>query len=87
MPRAARAISLERSLGRADEAGPEEQVLRRVAGDRELGEEDEVGAGLARLARSARGSRSRLPSRSPTTVLICASASLMNCSDTSPWSS
>ena len=29
---------------RADEAGAEQQVLGRVAGDHELGEEDEIGA-------------------------------------------
>jgi hypothetical protein len=40
---------LERRLGRADEARPEQQVLRRVAGDGELREEDEVGALPARL--------------------------------------
>ena len=36
-------------LGRAHEPGPQEQVLRRVAGDGELGEEDEVGALVACL--------------------------------------
>ena len=40
---------LDRAAGRADEAGAEQQVLRRVAGDDELREEDEVGAGAARL--------------------------------------
>ena len=35
---------LQRALRRPDEAGAEQEVLRRVAGDRELGEEDEVGA-------------------------------------------
>ena len=33
---------LERLLGRAHEAGAQQQVLRRVAGDGELGEEDEI---------------------------------------------
>jgi hypothetical protein len=36
---------LERRGGRAHESWPEEQVLRRIARDRQLGEEDEVGAG------------------------------------------
>ena len=35
---------------RAHEAGPEQEVLRRVAGHGELGEEDEVGAGGLGLA-------------------------------------
>jgi len=39
----------ERALGRADERRPQEEVLRRVARDREPGEEDEVGAEPARL--------------------------------------
>ncbi len=39
----------ERALGRADEARPQEEVLGRIAGDRELGEEDDVGAQPARL--------------------------------------
>ena len=38
---------LDRAARRADEAGAEEQVLGRVAGDDELREEDEVGAGVA----------------------------------------
>ena len=40
---------LRRPLRRADEAGAQEQILGRVARDRELGEEDEVGPALLRL--------------------------------------
>ncbi len=40
---------LERLRGRADEPGPQEQILRRIARDRELGEEDQVGALVAGL--------------------------------------
>ena len=39
--------------GRTHEAGTQEQVLRRVPGDRELGEEDEVGVRVARLGEPA----------------------------------
>src|SRR5262249_34420933 len=39
--------------GRADEAGPEQEVFRRVARDGELGEEDEVGAMGLRLLEAA----------------------------------
>ena len=67
----------ERLLGGAHEPGPQEQVLGRVAGDGELGEEDEVGAGGLRLLEPAARMRARLPSRSPTVVLIWASASLI----------
>ena len=35
--------------GRADERGAEQEVLRRIARDRELGEHDELGARVARL--------------------------------------
>ena len=35
-----------------DEARPQQQVLRRVAGDRQLGEEDEVSPGGARLVQA-----------------------------------
>ena len=41
---------VDRPPRRADEAGAEQQVLRRVAGDDELGEEDEVGVRLAGLS-------------------------------------
>ncbi len=41
---------LERPASGMQEPGPEEQVLGRVPGDRELGEEDEVGAGPPRVA-------------------------------------
>jgi hypothetical protein len=40
---------LQRTLRRADEPWPQEEILRRVAGDRELREEDEVGARGLRL--------------------------------------
>jgi predicted amidohydrolase len=40
---------VDRAPRRADEAGPQEQVLRRIAGDDELREEDEVGAGVPGL--------------------------------------
>ena len=53
MPRARAAICVEACAPRATKPGREEQVLGRVAGDRELGEEDEVGAGLLRLAEPA----------------------------------
>ena len=49
MPRASRAICASERLGRLDEAGAEQEILRRIAGDRELGEEDDVCAGLLRL--------------------------------------
>ncbi len=39
---------LDRPAGGADEPRAQQQVLRRVAGDRELREEDEVGAGIPR---------------------------------------
>ena len=52
--RAPRARSVERPRGRADEARPQQQVLGRVAGDGELGEEDEVGARVARLLEAPR---------------------------------
>ena len=38
---------LDRRVRCAHEAGPEQQVLRRIARHRELGEDDEVGPGLA----------------------------------------
>ena len=40
---------LERLVRCADEAGAEEQILGWVAGDGELGEDDEIGACAARL--------------------------------------
>ena len=39
----------ERALRRPHEAGPQEEVLGRVAGDGELGEDRDVRAGLPRL--------------------------------------
>ncbi len=41
--------ALERVARGAHEAGPQQQVLRRVTRDRELGEDDEVGSGRPRL--------------------------------------
>ena len=38
-----------RPRGGADERGAEQEILRRIAGDRELGEDDELGAGVACL--------------------------------------
>ena len=46
-PRDARDL-LERALGSADEARPEQEILGRIAGDRELGEDDDVGARVLR---------------------------------------
>ena len=37
---------LERALGSLQELGPQQKVFRRVAGHRQLGEEDDLGAGL-----------------------------------------
>ena len=42
----------ERPLRRLEEAGPQQEILRWVARDGELGEEDELGAGCARLVES-----------------------------------
>ena len=39
---------------RAHEAGPEQEILGRVAGDRELGEHDEIGRRASRLGDRAR---------------------------------
>ena len=75
---AAASSSTERRAARTN-AGPQQQILGRVAGHRELGEEHEVGAGARAPRRAGRGSRSRLPSRSPTTLFIWASASLTRC--------
>ena len=49
MPRASRAICASERSAALDEARAKQEVLRRVAGDRELGEEDDVCAGLLRL--------------------------------------
>ena len=74
--RAWRARSRRATPRRRARSRAQQQVLGRVAGDGELGEEDEVGA--ARFASSSRSRISaRFPSRSPTIVLICASASLI----------
>ena len=70
------AISASESSAALHEAGPQQQILRRVARDGELGEEDEVGAGGPRLIEPRAGC-SRFPSESPTVVSICARASLM----------
>ena len=49
MPVAASRDLAGRARGRADERGAEQEVFRRIAGDRELGEDDEPGAGVAGL--------------------------------------
>ena len=49
MPVVADGDLFERPRSGLEEAGPEEQILGRVARDRQLGEEDEVGAARARL--------------------------------------
>ena len=49
MPVAASRDLAGRRGGGADERGAEQEVLRRIAGDRELREDDELGAGVARL--------------------------------------
>ncbi len=41
---------VERACGRSHEAGPQQQILRRIAGNGELREEDKVGALVPRLA-------------------------------------
>ena len=64
---------LERGEVVAHELGTQDEVLRRIAGDGELGKADEVGAAIGRPLR-ALDHRSTLPSRSPTVVLICPSA-------------
>ena len=48
---------LERLVCSADEAGSEEEILGRIAGRRELREDDEIGAGVARLAETAKDLR------------------------------
>ena len=67
---------VDRAPRGADEPGAEQQVLGRVAGDDELGEEDEVGVRAARPLEPF-DERAALPSTSPTTLLIWASASLI----------
>jgi hypothetical protein len=51
-PRAGARDLTQRLLGRAHERGPQQQVLGRVAGHRQLGEEDEVGACRARVGQT-----------------------------------
>ena len=63
----------------ADEPGAQEEILRRVAGDGELGQDDDVGGG-ALASWIAPTIRSTFPSRSPTTTLSCASAILTGAS-------
>ena len=48
----AAAISCERGLGGAHERRSQQQILGRIARDRELGEEDELGACRARVCES-----------------------------------
>ena len=64
---------VERATVVADEGRLQEQILGRVAGDRQLGEGDDVGAILLGFLDQSRTMRA-LPSRSPTVVLIWASA-------------
>ncbi len=52
---------VERLDGLRDERGPEEQILGRVAGDRELGEHDEVATGGLGLLVRRRGCAPRCP--------------------------
>ena len=66
-PPGARRDLLERLGGLGDERRLQQEVLGRVAGDRELGERDEVAARGVGLARRRRGSAPTLPARSPTT--------------------
>ena len=70
----ARGHPVERPAVVGDEAGLEQQVLGRVAGDGQLGEHGEVAALRPRPRSSAASTRSTLPSRSPTMVLIWHSA-------------
>ena len=55
------------SVRLGDERGPQQQVLGRVAGDRELGERDQVAARRVGLLVRVEDPRRRCPSRSPTT--------------------
>ena len=66
---------LQRLAGRVDEAGAEQEILGRIAGDRELREDDEI-APAARASSTDATIRSRFPARSPTTAFSCASAIL-----------
>jgi hypothetical protein len=48
---------VERAARCAQEAGPEEEVLGRIAGHGQLGEEDEIGACVAGLAQAFEDTR------------------------------
>ena len=65
--------ALERRLRPAEESAFEEQVLGRIAGQRQLREDDELRAGVTRLGRELLDFAA-LPSMSPTTAFIWASA-------------
>ena len=73
-PAGARRDLLERLAGAGDERRAQQQILGRIAGDRQLGEHDEVGSPAASAASYASRTRRALPSRSPTTALIWAAA-------------
>ena len=66
---------LERLVRCPDEAGAKQEVLGWIARGRKLRVHDEVRARCARVCEAPRIFE-RFPSRSPTTTLICASASL-----------
>ncbi len=63
---AATSSSADQVVG--DERGTPEQVLGRVAGHRELGEDREVHAATLGFVESGEDARPTLPERSPTTV-------------------
>ena len=53
MPWQARAISRTDSSAARDERRPQQEILRRIAGDRELGQEDDVRLLRARIGESS----------------------------------
>ena len=67
-PRAASSLQRARRVG--EEVLAQQQVLGRVAGERELGEQHELGAGRARPRDARARSRSALPAMSPTVAFI-----------------
>ena len=70
-----RASASQRRARRLLESGLQHQILGRIAGEKKLGEGDQVGARRGG-ARARLRAPLALPSRSPTTGLSCASASL-----------
>src|SRR5262249_17709644 len=64
---------LDGAPGRADERRAEEQVLGRVAGDGELGKEDEVGAGVEGLCAKLEGAGAVGPEIADDAVHLCES--------------